>query len=377
VAILVDEYDSPLLKTVHNSPLAREMRDIIQQFFTVIKSLDQYIQFVFITGVSSFAKAGLFSGINNLRIITLQDQYAALCGYTDTEVDYYLREYIQAWSDEHQLSYQELRQKIKQWYNGYHFGENALSVYNPFSVMNALESKKFKNFWFQSGTPRFLIEILKENKHSFDPEKFTATEYSLGIFDIEHIPLATLMFQTGYLTIKRYDPELDLFYLDYPNDEVRISFQKYLLEIFTTIPSSDADRASKELKLALFEENIDECIKLLHYFFAHVPYQLYSKEEKYYHSLLMMICIAAGIKAQSEYSTNVGRIDLIIQFPLHMYVIEIKFNNSAEQALTQIEERRYYERFIKEGKKIILLGLNFKKGPKKFDIEYAVKIINI
>jgi hypothetical protein len=375
VAILVDEYDSPILKTLHDQALAKDIRDNMQQFFTTIKGLDAQVQFAFITGVSSFAKAGLFSGINNLRIMTLQDQYASICGYTDTEIDHYFTDYITAWSDHDKVPYQELRQQIKQWYNGYRFSENDLSVYNPFSVMNALEVKKFKNFWFQSGTPTFLIEVFKKNIHAFDPEKLTITEDSLGIFDIEHTPLITLMFQTGYLTIVDYKTNTNRYTLDYPNEEVRVSFQKYLLEIFANIKAAHAAQLSLDLYEAFENKNIEEVVSLLYQLFAHVPYQLYSKEEKYYHSLFMMICIGAGIKAQSEYSTNLGRIDLILEFPQTMYVIEVKFNDSAEHALKQIEERRYYERFIEQKKEIILLGLAFKKEPKNFEITYALKII--
>jgi hypothetical protein len=167
-----------------------------------------------------------------------------------------------------------------------------------------------------------------------------------------------------------------MYKLDYPNDEVRISFQKYLLEVFAHIQPTDAERTSKELKVAFIKKDIDEVIELLKYLFAHVPYQLHSKEEKYYHSLFMMICIGAGIKAQSEYSTSLGSIDLVFELPKIIYVIEVKFNKPAEEALNQIEERRYYERFITKEKEIILLGLSFKKEPKIFDITYALKIIN-
>ena len=373
VALLVDEYDSPILKTMHNEELSKAIRDKIQQFFTTIKGLDEQISFAFFTGVSSFAKAGLFSGINNVQILTLHDEYAGICGYTDQEVDYYFADYIADWAKKENKSYHELRQDIKTWYNGYQFGENVTRVYNPFSLMNALRIQKFENFWFQSGTPKFLIEVLKKDLHSFDPEKLTTSKDSLGIFDVGKTPLITLMFQAGYLTIVDYNPNLKLYTLDYPNEEVRISFQKYLLEIFAHVNPNDAERVSLELKNALNYQKIDTAIELLKQLFAHVPYQLHMKEEKYYHSLFMMICIGAGIKAQSEYSTNLGRIDLILEFEKIIYVIEVKFNKPAEEALAQIEELHYYDRFIPQNKKIILLGLGFQRKPKHFDITYAIK----
>src|SRR5581483_3918626 len=219
--------------TLQNKELAISIRNIIQQFFTTIKSLDAQVDFVFITGVSSFAKAGLFSGINNLQVITLRDKYAAICGYTDTEIDHYFSEYIHDWAKKEGISYEDLRQQIKSWYNGYSFGYDIAKVYNPFSVMNALEAQKFENFWFQSGTPTFLVEILKNEYLTFDPEHLTATSDFLGIFDVGTIPALSLMFQAGYLTITGYDNNSHLYTLDYPNSEVRIAFQKYLLALFT------------------------------------------------------------------------------------------------------------------------------------------------
>lgn len=376
VAILVDEYDSPILKTLHNEELSKTVRNKIQQFFTIIKSFDAKIQFVFITGVSSFAKAGLFSGINNLQILTLQDQYDAVCGYTDTEIDLYFEEYIAKWAAKENRSYNELRLQIKLWYDGYHFGEDTVAVYNPFSVTNALHIQKFKNFWFQSGAPTFLVEILKKEYKTFDPEtSFKMSEDSLGIFDVGVTPLVTLMFQAGYLTIIAYDRYSQLYTLDYPNIEVRAALQKYLLEVFAHLNPVTAERMSGELKVALMNEHIDEAVTLIKHLFVHVPYQLHVKEEKFYHALLMMVCVGAGMKAQAEYSISHGRIDLILDFPAIFYVIEVKFNQSAESALVQIEDRRYYERFINDKKPIMLLGLAFKREPHNFDVTYAYKKI--
>lgn len=373
VAILVDEYDSPILKTLYNNELAQAVRDKIQQFFTTIKGLDEQIQFVFITGVSSFAKAGLFSGINNLQILTLNKQFAAICGYTDQEVDHYFTEHMRAWAKQENISYDVLRQQIKTWYNGYHFGNKVAAVYNPFSIMNALHIQEFKNFWFQSGTPTFLVEILKKECIQFDPENLETTEDALGIFNVGNIPLIPLMFQAGYLTIAGYDPDTEIYKLNYPNLEVQKSFQKYLLEVFAHINPSKAELLSAKLKAAFYKSDIDEAVSLIKQLFAHIPYQIHGKEEKFYHALLMMVCVSAGIKAQSEYSTSHGRIDLILDTPKMLYVIEVKFNQSAEEALQQIIERRYYERFLAEKKPIMLIGLAFKREPHNFDITYASK----
>ena len=375
VAILIDEYDSQILKTLHNKELAREIRDEIQQFFTTIKSLDAYVQFVFITGVSSFAKAGLFSGINNLQILTLRDEYAAICGYTDKEVDYYFRDHITAWADKNGTSYDDLRQQIKTWYNGYSFGYNIDKVYNPFSLMNALVEKQFKNFWFQSGTPTFLVEMLKKEYKTLDLDNLIATQDFLGIFDVDTIPLISLMFQAGYLTIVDYDTDSQNYTLDFPNSEVRIAMQKYLLAVFAHTDAVTTQRIFSQLFVAFNNQDMEKIVDLLQQLFAHVPYQLHMKQEKFYHTVLIMMLLGAGIKFHAEYSTSHGRIDLVLELPKVLYVVEIKFNDTAENALAQIEERRYYERFMVENKPLILLGIAFKREPHNFEVTYVAKKI--
>ncbi len=373
IAILVDEYDSQILKTLHDVTLAKSIRNEIQHFFAVIKSLDAQIQFVFITGVTSFAKAGLFSGVNNLQIMTLDKKYASICGYTDSEVDHYFHEHITDWAHNLSMPYDTLRNQIKEWYNGYSFGYNVDKVYNPFSLMNALRTQEFENFWFQSGTPTFLVEILKKEYKSFDFEHLVATKDFLGIFDVDTIPLLSLMFQAGYLTITDYDSDSHLFSLDYPNAEVRIAFQKYLLAVFTHTDAVTTQQLMAKLFVDLNNQKIEDVIEHIQQLFAHIPYQLYMKQEKFYHSLFIMICLGANIKHHAEYSTNLGRIDLVMELPKVIYVTEIKFNDTAKNALAQIEERRYYERFLSQNKPVILFGLVFKKGPEVFDIEYAIK----
>jgi hypothetical protein len=375
VAILVDEYDNPILQVLKDPNKSEEIRNAIRRFFAAIKGLDAFIDFVFITGVSAFTKAGLFSGINNLIDITLDNAYSNICGYTQEEIDSYFSEYISEWSNQENISHEELRTNIKNWYNGYRFASNLSSVYNPFSFMNALRARALKNFWFQSGTPNFLVEELKKEYrrgeyHIFDPEKFEATEDSLGIFDVGATPLPALMFQTGYLTIISFDQEKNLYKLGYPNLEVKTALQRHLLGIFSQLDFLQAERISLQLRAAFNNCKIEEAVLLIKQLFTKVPYQLHVKEEKFYHALLQVTCGAAGIKSQSEYSISHGRIDLVLDLPKLLYIIEIKINNSADVALEQIEERKYYEPFISNDKPIILLGLSFKRDSKKFEISY-------
>lgn len=380
VALLIDEYDSPILHALQDVPRAKEIRDAMQRFFTAIKGLGEHINFVFITGVSSFAKAGLFSGINNLRVITLNPQYADICGYTEQEIDANFADYLNHWSEAKNIMPADLRAKIKNYYNGYAFGANVIKVYNPFSLMHALDTKQFDNFWITTGTPTFLVhELEKEYRQNeyrlFDPETFRASKELLASFDVGATPLPALMFQAGYLTIRDYDEDRGIYSLGYPNIEVRESMQKYLVSVFAQVSVGTVEEVSSDLEYALQREDIDEAVGLLRRLFVHIPYQLHVKEEKFYHALLHMVCNAYGMRIISEQSISHGRIDLVVALKGLVYVIEIKFNDTPENALKQIDEMRYYEPFVKDNVRVILLGLSFNRSAKQFDITYAHRVL--
>lgn len=380
VAVLVDEYDNPILQVLHKHTIAQEVRDGVRRFFAVIKSLDAFIDFVFITGVSSFARAGLFSGINNLRIITMNNQFSALCGYTDKEVDRYLSSHIKTWAKTEHLPYEQMRKQIKDWYNGYNFSAQAAAVYNPHSLMHALAEHEFKNFWFQSGAPTFLFaELKKESRkkesHIFELDKFEATEDSLGIFEINATPLPALMFQTGYLTITAFDKKRRAYELGYPNFEVKTALQKYLLAIYTNLDPSDTESIALKLSTALNNKDITKLTSLLKQLFVRVPYQLHGKDEKSYHAILQAIFAACGINAYSEMPISHGRIDMVIELPELIYVLEVKLNSSAKVALSQIKQRNYFEALLHKQKTIILLGMVFKRKPRSFTIETTAETI--
>jgi len=378
VAILVDEYDYPILRSLDNEAYAIEIRDALRDFFIIIKDLDASIAFVFITGVSSFAKAGIFSGLNNLQILTLNDTYGTILGYTDEEVDHYFKDYMQAWSEKKNISYQQLRQEIKTWYNGYHFSAHSFAVYNPFSLMNAFNEYSFKNFWIQSGPPSFLMrEITKGYRNKqlrmFDIESISLDEDDLGTIDIGAIPLPTLIFQTGYLTIDTYDTDSKLYKLKFPNAEIKHSFQKLLFNLIVQDDPIAGRELLQDLKQALIENDMEKMIDILKQLFSRIPNQLLATQEKFYHAILQIFFDIAGIKSQSEYATGHGRIDIVLELPKCMYIIETKLNQSPTMALEQIEEKRYWEPFLKFGKLIILLGLSFERGSGTFDITYAMK----
>lgn len=223
VAVLVDNYDSPIVQTLKNPQCAEKINDEIQQFFAIIKSLDAEINFTFVTGVRSLIKSPFFAGMNNLQILSLDQRYDAICGYTDQEIDQYFGEYITAWAHKENVSYNTIRSQIKTWYNGYHFGEETISIYNPFSVMNAFKMQTFENFLFKPESLTVFEKALEKQYSTSDLERSHITQNSLEIFDIQSTPLLTLLFQTGYLTIKDYNEERKLYTLDYPNHEARIA----------------------------------------------------------------------------------------------------------------------------------------------------------
>jgi len=376
VAVLVDGYDSPILRHLGVPEQVNEIRDIIRTFFATIKSLDVSINFVFITGVSSFSKAGLFSGMNNLKTITLDKQYATICGYTEQEIDYYFASYIQTWANKQNVAYDSLRSQIKNWYNGYQFATEAMRVYNPYSVMSALDIQEFENFWFATGTPTFLVKELEKKYRGLELKMFNlkdlaTTKNDLGVAEIGETPLATLMFQTGYLTITGFDQERNLYLLGYPNHEVSTATQKRLLGLYTRMQTNEIGKFAADLFYALNQKDIPEIVKLIKSIFVRVAYQEHIKEEGFYHGLLQVLLGAAGINATSELSTSHGRIDMVIELPKLMYAIELKFNKTAQKALKQIEERKYYEALTHHNKPIVLLGLNFHRKPKDFDVTYA------
>lgn len=378
VALLIDEYDNPILHTLKDVENAYAVRDGIRSFFASIKGLEDELDFLFITGVSNFAKAGLFSGLNNLRVITLDGRFASICGYTENEITDYFGNNIRAWAKQKDIESSVLLSQIKQWYNGYHFSDNAEAVYNPFSLMHALEIQEFDNFWFQSGTPAFLIEELKrEYRKSEYPllygDTFNVSKDTLGIFDVGAVPLSALMFQTGYLTIINYDRSNGIYKLGYPNHEVKTALQKHMLTALTNLDFGTTDEISTKLKSALNNGIIDEAVNLLKNLFYKVPYVLHIKKEKYYHALLQMAFDVASIKNQSEHLISHGRIDQILELPNWIYIIEIKFNKTADEALKQIETMKYHEPFLNQGKPVILLGLSFHREPKSFDITYKEK----
>lgn len=376
VVILVDEYDAPLVKHVTNPILVEQMRLFLSNFYSTIKSLDGYLRFLFLTGVSKFSKTSVFSGMNNLIDISLEPQAAALCGYTQEEVVGNFSPYIEEVASAQGVAVSSVLEQMQQWYNGYRFSRALTRVYNPFSVLYFLATKEYGNYWFASATPTFLVKLIRKNFASFTRvSDVVVDEALLSAFDIDTLPLITLLFQTGYLTIKNYDSQLRLYTLDYPNEEVRLAFNNGLMvDSLEGVLGSDVTVISQKLRYALESDDVAAFCSSMQVLFAHIPAELHIQKEAYYHSLFQMIVSLVGLSATSEVATSVGFIDVVIQTAHAVFVFEFKLNKNPYVALEQIKSRRYYEKYIDLGKKIFLVGLAFSFQGKR--LAYAVQSLH-
>jgi hypothetical protein len=377
VVILIDEYDKPILDNLADLPLATELQKFLRGFYDTVKSMSHNLRAVFITGVSKFSKTSLFSGLNNLNDITLDPRAASLLGYTDEEVDQYFGQYIEGLAQYIGSPQEVVRQDMRTWYNGYRFSEQLSKVYNPFSILYLLEKRKFENYWFESGTPSFLIDLLKKQYSSLEEvTEFEISPSSLGTFDLEHIPLIPLLFQTGYITISDYNQQTNKLKLDYPNFEVEESLKKYIVTTLSYASASLVDKVIAKLRKALKKKDLDYLCSALEQLLAQIPYTLHIERESYYHSLFHFLMNLLSLQPQSEMLTNKGRIDTVVALSERIYIFELKLNVPAKKALEQILEKQYYQCFLMQPKLLVLVGLAFNLMPDKIVVTYAAQDVN-
>jgi len=376
ITILIDEYDKPIIDHITDIKKASENREVLREFYSVLKGSDEYIKFVFITGVSKFSKVSIFSGLNNLLDITLEDKFSTIMGITQEELEYYFTDYIEVLKNKENKDREEILKKIKGWYDGYSW-DGITRLYNPYSILNLFNSGKFKNYWFATGTTTFLIKLFKKEKYEItDLEKIIVSDMVFDCYDIENMDTNSLLFQTGYLSIKSIDEELRLYTLAYPNMEVRESFLNHLLSAFINEKLSLVRPLYINLKQAFREEKTDKAITIIKSMFAKIPYKLHIPKESYYQSLFYMILSLLGVKIDLEVLTDKGRIDGVLEFPDKVYVIEFKYGkkgnkmeNLLDRAIKQIKEKKYYERFMDEDRKVIFLAVGFIGKEINYKIE--------
>ena len=377
VVVLIDEYDKPLIDHLHNQEVAEGNRRLLQSFFGALKSLDEYIEFTFITGVSKFSKVALFSGANHLNDISMSVQYAAMMGYTQEELTEYFGQHIQAVAEKRNqkgqpTSEEDILAEIKDWYNGYRFSEEEIYIYNPFSTLKYLAEKKPESYWFATGTPSFLVEELKKRPQEITAlSQMLATQKDLSdISKITRITLPALLFQTGYLTIEDYDVKLKAYQLGFPNKEVREALFGAMLEELADgkVKLLEVSSMADKLLASLNDLEMDTFIDIIKTHFARIDYHTYQHAKEGFYQAIFMICLElSGIHTQGEIATNKGRIDVLCQLSNMFYIFELKVDQRADKAMEQILNQEYSQLCRHQGKQIVVMGISFSSNKRNID----------
>ncbi|MCQ2344490.1 MAG: ATP-binding protein [Paludibacteraceae bacterium] len=358
--ILVDEYEKPLLEAIGKPKLQEAFRDTLRGFYGVLKSMDAYIEFAMLTGVTKFGKLSVFSGLNNLKDISMVERFSDICGITEEELLSNLRQEIQQMADKNDMSYEECVGELRKMYDGYLFHPKGVKVYNPYSLLNALGDYEFGKYWFESGTPTFLVKLLMNREYNLEQlsrENVLADEISS--IDTESSNPVPVIYQSGYLTIKGYDPELEQYILGFPNREVEEGFVKRLMRSFIDFKATNTPFNVSAFVKDVRAGDTDQFIDRLRSLFADTPYELIRNLENHYQNILWLLFKLMGFYTHAEYHTNRGRIDLLVKTPLYIYVMEFKLDGTAEEAMAQINSKDYSLPFTTEGQTVVKIGMNF------------------
>ena len=361
VVILIDEYDKPMLQAIGNEELQKEFRNTMKAFYSVLKTMDGCIQFAFLTGVTKFGKVSVFSDLNNLDDISMRNQYIDICGVSEKELHDDLEIELHELADIKGVSYHEISDKLREYYDGYHFTHNSIGIYNPFSLLNTFKYKEFGSYWFETGTPTYLVELLK--KHHYDLRRMAHEETSISV--LNSIDSASdnpipVIYQSGYLTIKGYDEEFGIYSLGFPNREVEEGFIKFLLPFYANTNAVESEFEIQKFVREIRIGDYDSFFRRLRSFFADTPYELIRDLELHYQNVLFIVFKLVGFYVKAEYHTSEGRIDLVLQTDKFVYVIEFKLDGTAEDALRQINEKHYALPFEAGGnRRLFKIGVNF------------------
>ena len=369
VVILIDEYDKPIVDNLGNPELVDDFKKTLQGFYSVLKAKDGQIRFGFLTGVSKIGKLSVFSGLNNLRDISMLPEYSDICGISEGDLHKYFEESVAELDVANHLSTEEGYRKLKDMYDGYHFSEESVGMYNPFSLLNTFSSNRFKEYWFETGTPTLLVNVMKLT--SFDvttlSDNVEVTSYDLsGMQDIVNRPIP-LFFQTGYLTIKDYDDEFDIYTLGYPNDEVKNGFLKFIFSYYVPVNPAEGNTTTAKLAKALKTGMPDVFMRTLEALFANTTYQIQGDSEKNFQYAMYIIMELLGEYVQAERSTSNGRIDLLLQTKDYIYIVELKIDSTADAALQQIEDKGYAKPFINDPRKLFKIGVSFSTENRRIE----------
>ncbi|MBP5683611.1 MAG: ATP-binding protein [Bacteroidales bacterium] len=373
VVLLIDEYDTLMLNTITDTNTQDAVRTHMNNLFSPIKDLDPILKFVFITGITKFSQMSIFSTLNNLTDISLYEKYSTLCGFTENEIRTTLKPHVEALADKLHCSFDEAIAKLKVRYDGYKFSDGETGVFNPYSVLRALDSRIFKNYWVETATPSSLIALLRQGK-SLKIDELEDIYMSSGRFDtpIERVTdIVPFLYQSGYLSIKSYDPDFDQYIIGFPNKEVRYGFSESLIKNYIEEDIGfNNDIFRRSVVTAIKEDNPEILLTHLQDFLRKIPYPDADPDkypEWYYQNLLYAILATCGLNIQTEIRTSDGRIDFVVFSPKSIFIFEFKLNKSAEEALSQIDEKEYAQKFSFENRKIWKIGVNFSSEKRTVD----------
>ena len=365
VVILIDEYDKPLLQTIGNEKLQEQYKNILKAFYGVLKSADAHLRFVFLTGVTKFGQVSVFSDLNQLKDISMDARYATICGITDKELRRDFQPELEALAANEGLTYEEVCQKMKRMYDGYHFRHNMEGLYNPFSVLNALDSVEFGSYWFSTGTPTFLVQLLKET--DYDLRNLEGIELPVNQFadyraDADYpIPV---IYQSGYLTIKGYDKEFQSYTLGFPNEEVKYGFLNFLVPYYTGVSSNENLFNIRHFVNELRSGDANAFLTRLRAFFAGIPYELNDKTERHYQAIFYLVFRLLGQYMEVEERSAKGRADAVVKTKDYVYVFEFKLDGNVDEALKQIDEKGYLLPYSVDERKLLKIGVSFDSAER-------------
>lgn len=360
VAILIDEYDKPLLQAITDQELQEKFRNALKPFYGVMKSKDGCIKFALLTGVTKFGKVSVFSDLNNLMDISMDRRYIDICGITEKEIHTYFEDDLHELAIIQNKTDEEMSNELKERYDGYHFTDNSTGIYNPFSLLNTFAKMDLGSYWFETGTPSYLVALLKKSHYNLYEMAHEQTSSAvLNSIDANSLSPIPVIYQSGYLTIKGYDKEFGIYQLGFPNKEVEEGFINYLLPFYTSVNAVDSAFEIQRFVQEIRGGEVDAFFRRLQSFFADTPYELIRDLELHYQNVLFIVFKLVGFYVKAEYHTSQGRIDLVLQTNLYIYVMEFKLQGSAEEALHQIEEKGYALPFAGDTRQLFKIGVNF------------------
>ncbi|HBH08345.1 MAG TPA: AAA family ATPase [Rikenellaceae bacterium] len=368
VVILIDEYDKPVIDNLDSPELQDKMRETLRGFYGVMKGKDGYIRFGFLTGVTKIGKMSVFSDLNNLKDISMDARYTDICGISEADLKDYFSDSVRELAEANGLTDDECRQKLALMYDGYHFCEDSIGVYNPFSLLNTFDSMKFKEYWFETGTPSFLVKVMKNTSYDITSLSEQEADSSL-LTDISSAFLnpVPLLYQSGYLTIKGYDEDFQIYHLGFPNREVKHGFLNYLMPYYTPVGSETPMMLISRMTRDIRSGNPESFMTRLDALFARTNYQIQADCEKDFQYAMYIIIELMGEYVETERTTSNGRIDILIKTKDYVYVIEIKTDSTPDEALAQIEERGYARPFADDPRRIFKIGVNFSTANRRID----------